>query len=106
MVPEQCKSVNIRVVVRPAHARDTSPSIIRNPAKSIRAFHAKAINANRFGHRGAEKKRITKHRQADVATRMTCERLSNGASTSTYYHGLWETRKNISSDRNLATAAL
>lgn len=63
---QKCKHT---CVVRPAHARDTSPSIIRSPAKSIRAFHAKAISANRFGHHGAEKKwRMTKHRQADVAT--------------------------------------
>lgn len=67
-ISRQCRNVNTYVAVRPTHACDTSPSIIRNSAKSIRAFHAKAISANRFGHRGAEKKRITKHRQADVTT--------------------------------------
>lgn len=86
-IPGQCKSVNIRVVVRPAHARDTSPSIIRNSAKSIRAFHAKAISANRFGHRGLEKKNHkTSTGGCNAYARMTCERFPNGVSF--YFHVL------------------
>jgi len=65
---QKCKHVH----VRRTHARDTSSSIICNSAKSIRASHAKAISANRFGHR-TEKKGIHKSTsKCYYWTRMTC----------------------------------
>lgn len=92
------------------HAIDTSISIICNSAKSIRALHAKAISANRFGRCGDREK---KNYKASISSgfndiRVTRERPLNGASTSAYYRGLWEPRKNISTlryDRNLPPTA-
>jgi len=68
---QKCKHT---CAVRRTHARNTSSSIISNSVNSIRTSHAKAISANRFGHR-AEKKEIHKASTSKCYdwTRMTCD---------------------------------
>lgn len=56
-----------------SHAIDTSISIICNSTKSIRALHAKAISANRFGRFGTEKKNYKSIASGFNDTRHTCD---------------------------------